>query len=80
MGRDFGVVVLTLDEGYLLTAALPGLQCGIAPLGPPAPTPVHHQLPEFTQTHIPHIQGPVAAWAQEGLEELSHEEGQEGRQ
>ena len=28
---------LTLDEGYLLTTALPDLQCGIAPLGPPAP-------------------------------------------
>ena len=28
----------------------------------------------------PHIQGVVAAWAQEGLEELSHVEGQEGRQ
>ena len=27
----------TLDEGYLLTTALPDLQCGIAPLGPPAP-------------------------------------------
>ena len=102
--------------------------------------PVHHQLPEFTQTHVhlkslqscptlcdpidgsppgssihgifqarvlewgarggsreelphaptpeargggredqPHIQGAVAARAQEGLEELSHVEGQEGR-
>ena len=30
-------LLLTLDEGYLLTAALPVLQCGIAPLGPPAP-------------------------------------------
>ena len=30
-------VSLTLEEGYLLTAALPDLQCGIAPLGPPAP-------------------------------------------
>ena len=30
-------VSLTLDEGYLLTAALPDLQCGIAPLGPPVP-------------------------------------------
>ena len=30
-------LLLTLDEGYLLTAALPDLQCGIAPLGPPAP-------------------------------------------
>ena len=28
---------LTLDEGYLLTAALPDFQRGIAPLGPPAP-------------------------------------------
>ena len=31
------LMLLTLDEGYLLTAALPDLQCGIAPLGPPAP-------------------------------------------
>ena len=30
-------LLLTLDEGYLLTAALPDLQCGIAPLSPPAP-------------------------------------------
>ena len=30
-------LLLTLDEGYLLTAALPDLPCGIAPLGPPAP-------------------------------------------
>ena len=30
-------VLLTLDEGYLLTAALPDLQRGIAPLGLPAP-------------------------------------------
>ena len=31
------LLLLTLDEGYLLTATLPDLQCGIAPLGPPAP-------------------------------------------
>ena len=31
-------LLLTLDKGYLLTTALPDLQCGIAPLGPPAPT------------------------------------------
>ena len=31
-------LLFTLDEGYLLTATLPDLQCGIAPLGPPAPT------------------------------------------
>ena len=30
--------LLTLNEGYLLTTALPDLQCGIAPLGPPVPT------------------------------------------
>ena len=29
-------VSLTLDEGYLLTAAPPDLECGVAPLGPPA--------------------------------------------
>ena len=28
---------LTLDEGYLLTAAPPDLELGVAPLGPPAP-------------------------------------------
>ena len=28
----------------------------------------------------PHVQGAVAVWAQEGLEELSHIEGQEGWQ
>ena len=31
------------------------------------------------QEDQPHVQGPVAAWAQEGLEELSHVEGQEGQ-
>ena len=30
-------VSLTSDEGYLLTAAPPDLERGIAPLGPPAP-------------------------------------------
>ena len=29
---------LTLDEGYLLTAAPPDLERGIAPLGPPVPS------------------------------------------
>ena len=28
-------LLFTLDEGYLLTAAVPDLQRGIAPLGPP---------------------------------------------
>ena len=30
-------LLLTLDEGYLLTTAPPDLEHGIAPLGPPAP-------------------------------------------
>ena len=30
-------LLLTLDEGYLLTAIPSDLECGIAPLGPPAP-------------------------------------------
>ena len=30
-------MLLTLDEGYLLNAALPDLQRGIASLGPPVP-------------------------------------------
>ena len=33
-----------------------------------------------SQEELPHVQGVVAARAQEGLEELSHTEGQEGRQ
>jgi len=31
-------LLLTLDEGYLLTSAPPDLECGITPLGPPVPT------------------------------------------
>ena len=30
-------LLLTLDEGYLLTAVPPDLERGVAPLGPPAP-------------------------------------------
>ena len=31
------LLLLTLDQGYLLTAAPPDLERGVAPLGPPAP-------------------------------------------
>ena len=31
------LLLLTLDVGYLLTAAPPDLERGVAPLGPPAP-------------------------------------------
>ena len=37
------LLLLTLDEGYLLTAAVPDLQRGIAPLGPPV-LRSHHSL------------------------------------
>ena len=30
-------LLLTLDEGYLLTTAPLDLECGVAPLGPPVP-------------------------------------------
>ena len=35
--RKVQPLLLTLDEGYLLTTTLPDLQRGIAPLGPPVP-------------------------------------------
>ena len=31
-------LLLTLDKGYLLRAASPDLEHGVAPLGPPTPT------------------------------------------
>ena len=31
------LLLLTLDEGYLLTATPPDLERGVAPLGPPVP-------------------------------------------
>ena len=46
-------LLLTLDEGYLLTATIPDLQRGIAPLGPPAPTYPHlfQNFPQFIVIH-----------------------------
>ena len=48
------------------------------------PTPRRHApMPEAKgggREEQPHVQGAVAAWVQEGLEELSHIEGQEGWQ
>jgi len=32
------LLFLTLDEGYLLSATPPDLECGIGPFGHPAPT------------------------------------------
>ena len=48
-------LLLTLDKGYLLIAALPDLQRGIAPLGPPVPDPdfvinsVWEDIPNLTE-------------------------------
>ena len=35
--RKVQPLLLTLDKGYLLTAAPPDLEHGVAPVGPPAP-------------------------------------------
>ena len=47
--RKAQLLLLTLDEGYLLIAAPPDLECGVAPLGLPVPAqpPLlggHHSL------------------------------------
>ena len=69
-------LLLTLDEGYLLTAALPDLQCQIAPLGPPAPaqplllglgvaSPSCHPWPRSLvapPNHCPDLGRRVASW------------------
>ena len=47
-------LLLTLNEGYLLTAALPDLQRGIAPLGPPVPA----QPPLLGRGVAPSCRGP----------------------
>ena len=68
-------LLLTLDEGYLLTAALPDLQCGIVPLGPPAPAqprvlghgvglPSHHPWPRSCDcsSPLPYLASDLGAW------------------
>ena len=41
--------LLTLDEGYLLRAAPPDLERGVAPLGPPVPESSPH-LPQLEKS------------------------------
>ena len=50
-------LLLTLDEGYLLTATLPYLQRGIAPLGPPAPTQLTNLLTHVDSDPTPNVSG-----------------------
>ena len=65
----------------------PGVTGGRSYLTPPCPRPGatarrSNPMPEARgggREDQPHVQGAVAAPAQEGLEELSHVEGQEGR-
>ena len=65
----------------------PGVTGGRSYLTPPCPRPgatarSSNPMPEARgggREDQPHVQGAVAAPAQEGLEELSHVEGQEGR-
>ena len=50
------LLLLTLDKGYVLTAALPDLQPGIAPLGPPVPV----QPPLLGRAVAPYFIGELA--------------------
>ena len=79
------LLLLTLDEGYLLTIALTDLQCGMAPLGPPAPVqppllgcgvalPGHHPGPQ-----APPLASDVRWLLSPGLEKVSfHSNSKEG--
>ena len=55
------LLLLTLDEGYLLTTDPPDLECGIAPLGPPVPV----QPPLLGLEVVPDL--PVAPQDEAGL-------------
>ena len=48
------LLLLTLDEGYLLTTILPDLQRGIAPLGPPAI--LQARLQQYVNRELPGVQ------------------------
>ena len=83
-------LLLTLDEGYLLTATPPDLERRVAPLGPPAPAQpllLGREVIDEVESEsevaqsCPTLRTPwtVTHQAQEGLEELSHVEGQEGQ-
>ena len=48
------LLLLTLDEGYLLTTILPDLQRGIAPLGPPAI--LQARLEQYVNHELPDVQ------------------------
>ena len=68
-------LLLTLDEGYLLTTTLPDLQHGIAPLGPPVPV----QAPLFEREVGPPAAAPglgLGVWrVSSGLPPLTSDTG-----
>ena len=55
------LLLLTLDEGYFLTAALPDLQRGIAPPGPPAPAATAPWMWGWSSRLLPLASG-VGVW------------------
>ena len=55
-------LLLTLDEGYLLTATPPDLERGVAPLSPPAPMKPQHM------GEAPERRSPCLEEAQAGVE------------
>ena len=60
------LLLLTLDEGYLLTATVPDLQRGIAPLGPPVPVqPLLLTLDKGYVLTAKHWAGRSTSWNQD---------------
>ena len=55
-------LLLTLEEGYLLTAALPDLQRGITPLGSPAPRRATAPWTWGCSSRPPPLSSGVGAW------------------
>ena len=72
-----------VEEMKIMVTSLKRSQACTAILNAPNPAAGHHQpTPEARgggQKDQSHVQEAVAARVQEGLEELSHTEGQEGR-
>ena len=63
------------------TAHIPWPRGATHPSKPGAAVGRGYSMPEARgggQEELPRVQGAVAAWAQEGLEELFHIQGQEG--
>ena len=73
-------VLLTLDEGYLLSAALPDLQCGIASLGPPVPAEPWHGVGPPGHRPWPRVWGRGVATGDQWRNNPRKNEGMEPKQ